>query len=358
MEAITQNWIAGIDIATKEYIKLSARTTKHMLEPVPNISAIKSDLGNWLLCYGTVFGGIPYQGTQTLCLSKDIYEDVIGLILDFNNLSDLDRRLLIGYGGSEALEKMGEAEQRLKNKVKAELMEKLLGSLDTEVKYFIDTFVKDPNATLLNTQFSIDNSNKNLLLIPSVANRIQADMHLDVKGKFDPIEFNLIYNAIVLSKLSLLSPDKLNELAIVAGVSDSLVYNGAPLYNTSGPENILFSSIKSIDGNHQWMYQAPPYPKTIFDNTLPVLSFGYSENDGFGGFRLWTEPQAREKIFLKIFKGPLAPALESPSMVGYTNIIPSDYPYRSCKSNPFPLNVDDQRCTMSWLIPILIMLLQ
>lgn len=355
MEALSENWIRGIDLASREYIKLSARTAQALLAPSPNIPEIQSDITEWLTCYGIVFGGVPYQGTNTLCLAGDIFAELMDLIEDFQDLSQLERSLLVGYGGSKALEEVERLKQRLQDKIKDELMEELVARVDADIIDFAERFSEDATSTLLDSQFSIDNSHKNLLLIPNMASRVSAEMHLDNQGKFSPNEFNVIYNSIILSKLSLLSVNSINDLAVKAGMTNnSTLYFGYPLFDNAGPQNILFSSIKSIDGNHQWMSTAPPYPRATYDeNQTNVLSFGYDSSDGTKGFRFWADHQAREKLFLKIFKGPLTPGLENPAVLGFDNVLPSNYPYQVCQSNPFPFDIHDKACVVSWLIPIL-----
>ena len=52
----------------------------------------------------------------------------------------------------------------------------------------------------------------------------------------------------------------------------------------------------------------------------------------------------RKKLFNKIFKGPLALGLETPSVIHKEPILPADYPYVSCAANPFPNGILDQSC--------------
>jgi hypothetical protein len=145
----------------------------------------------------------------------------------------------------------------------------------------------------------------------------------------------------------LLDCDGLNELARRRGIHSSKAYpDGTPLYPAAGRCNVLFSWLRSIDGNHQWLVPPPPYPRS--DGTLQAarVKFAYSSpEDGNGkGLRIWVDEPSRIRIFRSLFDGPLAPALETPKEVGMNPVLPRGYPYRTCAEDPFPSSASKSRC--------------
>ena len=197
-----------------------------------------------------------------------------------------------------------------------------------------------------------------LLTIQDIVERVRSDLNLDIYGKFNPSKFATLHNAVTLAKLSLLSASELNRLMSVANVNHT-AYTGDNLFTVPSNSrfNILFDSVRSIDGNHGWMNVAPYYirEKDYRDDSVDEeREFGYA-NDNLRGFRLWVDTDAREKVFKKIFMGPIANALEYPSSVGLPEIIPMDYKERVCAGNPFPVDTSHQRCgpLAGWLVPIL-----
>ena len=102
-------------------------------------------------------------------------------------------------------------------------------------------------------------------------------------GYLSDQDCSVIYNSIVTNKLILLNTENLNQLMIH--------YNAPDLY--SRPDtmpNVMLGFVKSLDGNHQWRRHAPSAP--VYE---PDRSFGL-------GMPLWTDCQARENFFEKVFK--------------------------------------------------------
>jgi hypothetical protein len=65
-----------------------------------------------------------------------------------------------------------------------------------------------------------------------------------------PIAFHPVFDAVQLSKLSLLGAAELNRLVAEADV-DNTIY-GPQLFWPVTPFDILFDAVRSIDGNQQW----------------------------------------------------------------------------------------------------------
>jgi hypothetical protein len=123
-------------------------------------------------------------------------------------------------------------------------------------------------------------------------------------GDFDWRAFEPIYNSVILSKLALLDGTGLNELARRAGMS-------ASLFPASGQANILLGVFRSMTHSFQWTGEiittetrfgicgpedGTPLPKTARCGIAPARG-------ATAGFLLWQHPEAKEKIFGRIFKG-------------------------------------------------------
>ncbi len=178
----------------------------------------------------------------------------------------------------------------------------------------------------------VDKSGKHLLDIPDASKRIKRDMFLE-GDFFNPEKFSAVHNSVVLAKLTLLGPEQLNQL-----VKNHYGEEKTPqIFSDKEYFNILFGSVQSIDGNHQWNEFAPPYLRDDgrCEPTRSERIYGRKN-----GFMLWANTDVRERVFRKIFKGPLAPSMETPELFGFENLMPANYPYKPTTENPFP-EIDD-----------------
>lgn len=134
-----------------------------------------------------------------------------------------------------------------------------------------------------------------------------------------------------------------------AGVA-STAY-GPLLYPSSNPFlSALLGAARSIDGSHQWQEYSPPYARKCGDvwnleeciardeSFFAERNYGYSFSEPEGGFRLWQDCEAREKVFKRIFIGPIAPGLEVATELGFSELLPLGHPLRGSLDDPFPLS--------------------
>ena len=315
-------WLAQIDHAIDEYIKASSRMSQGFMEVNGDTY---SELTDWIKCYGTSFTDPTTLGAQAVegtCSITNKVKDELSFLgdvqdkLNFTQLSELKGEVngLSSGLGNEIIS--------------------LVGVAALEIITVRDQAVSEAS---LNEQFGMDESEKHLLLINDISERVKVEMGLDMNGELNPELYHVLYNAVVLSKLSLLSAEQLNLLISRAELSADYQYP------VDADFNILFNTIKTIDGNHQWMHLAPPYPRMEnFDDTTSHF-YGY-ENDTLHGFKLFESDALRFGVFNKIFKGPLSLGLETPELLHQSRILAPAYPYISCVENPFPNGVDDKRC--------------
>ncbi len=317
------SWLAQIDHAIDEYIKTSSRMSQGFMDVNGDTYG---ELTDWINCYSSAFTDPTTVGSQAIegsCQLTSQIQDELSFLdditaqLDFTAISELKSEV-----------------DGISNSLGLEIVD-LLGVAAIEIITVKDQDVSEDS---LNEQFGIDESEKHLLLINDIAQRVKIEMGLNIKGELDPQLYHVLYNAVVLSKLSLLSAEQINLLVARADVSSPYQFT-----DQDSTFSILFNSIKTIDGNHQWLHQAPPYPRVeSFEDTVDHF-YGY-ESDSIHGFKLYETTEMRQKLFNKIFKGPLSLGLETPSVIYKDAILPATYPYVSCAENPFPNGVLDQSC--------------
>lgn len=377
LRAMVNSWIKDIETAMEEYIKTSSVVIKATM--VDGGDAIQPTL-DWLECWGPVITGVPSMVTQATCTVKERINELMAALDNFErkmmNMTSITREIQ-------------DAKDRITLKISKEVDELVLKLAEEitgiPVRELLDLFTAPASDDRLRTYFSVDRSSnkfKGLLEIPNITERIKSDMAATKSftegGKFDPQNFNAIYNAVLLAKIALLDGVGLNQLACELSECPTVPY-GTSLYSSTSVNTInsLIDGIKSFDGNHQWMPVAPPYPRrndyrrsgmsSIDPSSQPPeskfnvdegwkdgtfanteRSYGYTKKDG-KGFRFWQDCNYRNSIFRKVFRGPMNPALETPEVFGYTKILTEKYKnyyYNVTADNPFPTgtSMENETC--------------
>lgn len=346
LKAAVASWKAGTDEAMADYIRTSGVVIRESIKPNGELLA---PLNQWLDCQLPKVTGLPRKGVDLVCQGRNTYNQVM------NELNQLTTAIAkVDPGMRLYLELKAEVEQSLRDAVDSQLRNAAEQIVGKEAVAFINSLKEEPTDAALRAAFTSP-ANKNLMLIPDAYTRARAEMYLQSDGKFDPIRFAPAYNAVVMAKLSLLDNAGQNELAkkLVAfsnWKSNAGCYPGGycpfssfdyamsvgwqtitfPSGNLCFENNILFSAVKSIDGDHQWREFAPPYPRQgSFDLAKAVTdrNYGYGASDGVNkGFCYW-RADARTPVFRKLFKGPLIAGLENPSAFNLPSLLSVTYPY-------------------------------
>ena len=315
-------WLAKIDDAIDAYIKTSSRMSQQFMMVSGDSYG---ELSKWMRCYSSAFSDpttVTSSAIQESCkLSKNL-EEKLSFLDDVTPKDD-----------STQVSGLKLKVKGISDSLGSEIVS-LIGVAAVEVILVKEKSVSEAD---LNKQFGMDDSDKHLLLINDMAQRVKLEMALDMNGELNPDKFYVLHNAVVLAKLALLSPEQLNTLIARANLSSE--------YSFEDEENfsMLIGTIKTIDGNHQWLHQAPPYPKAEGFEDNASHFYGY-ENDATHGFKLYSNERLRKNLFSKIFKGPLALGLETPEVMHMSRVLSDSYPYISCAKNPFPNGVDDKAC--------------
>lgn len=338
----------SVTAANEAYLAANIETAKRIMEGA-SLEDTAEPLSDWLLCHAPIYTGKIY-GSNEVCKIADA--GVVALQEFLESMEGVARHLAEQTGlTDEALSIVNayqEFEQSVNNVVR-EHGEKIVEQvLSEEQMDFILLLSRNISDETLNAAFLNKGYNSSLLAIPDMASRVKAEMYLDTSGNLDVEKFSPIFNAVQLTKLSLLSQSEFDRLLGMGGVS--LNYSD---FIDAGRFNVLFSWVGSLDGNHQWMSESPEYFRD--DNNISIERYFYSLDDGFD---IWNQNEARENVFKKIFKGPLSKGIEYPEMIGEAPVLGTDIDTRVCEGDPFPVGVTKTKCLNlpAVLIPIITLL--
>jgi hypothetical protein len=320
----------------------------------PNVGNLEygavTPMADWYNCYHLTIMGVPAPVGTGDCGFRGQFDQTMNALNDMATIIDNATSLGTYVNPSLGLptpEQVRAAVTALQEEAKQALKDAAINEfkklIPDEARDIIDLMSEDMTDSRLQYYYTKKETSahpKNLIMIRDIARRVKAEMHVTNDEPFDSSKYAVVYDAVVLAKLSMLDNAGLIQLAQLAGV------NGYSLF--SGVDNIIANSVASIDGNHQWMDKAPPYPNAKGGTYVsPMLDPSYPASPGsYGGpvmLKLW-EPQVRDKLFRSLFIGPLSPGIDSPEELHLTAILPSDYPYRPCKANPFPDDNNDRTC--------------
>lgn len=332
-----ENWKGDVEKACVQYINAGEDFSKDILSNKGNGFSHYTD---WYKCWSPVFTAIPSEVPQTICSITDYYTKLN---------AEIDK----------ILEKLGPLQyllnptKKLKEHVEKEAkksMEYAAIHISNHIfgKETTDFFLMISGRETVTTQklieiFREDGSGKNLITFNDITTTINKELGInDGNNTIDINRFAALYNALQLSKLSVLNGRSLNKLHSDYLGNKKTAY-GKTLYPDIDNSNftILNKAVSSIDGSCQWMQTSTPiYRHSGFDQKWPndrMYGYSHCSNDNYG-FRFWVDEPSRESIFNVIFKGPLTPALYT--YASYNN---ENKRFIPCDENPFP-NTTNNNC--------------
>ena len=338
-----QHWAADIRRASIAFSGASQELAVNILEKKGG-NALEPYI-KWYQCWSPVLGAVPSEVPQTICTAKEIYTDLHDkLTSEINKV--VDSLGSLGWLIAPNVKVQQEFEKKVRKPLEKEV-KKAVGHAAGEVVAFLanrqladllELIGSKDRVTdaRLNGIYATDDSKSRLLEMADVAARVRRDAGLTGENDYvSEDRFPALYNAIVLSKLSLLDADTLNAVYNDLALEADPQAKPRKLFTpTAGqPFNILQGAVSSIDGNQQWQAIGLPYPVSS------GKAKGWPDQSRFGrpgsagshsGFLLWGDSRARETAFKQLFKGPLNPGMEThPAMA-------SNYPFPSCDRHPFP----------------------
>lgn len=340
-----KNWRKGIDVAGREYIVTAMDVGRLVAFGDPGIM---SAYGRWLTCYGSTFASVPYQFGEFGCTAEAAYRDFRKKLDDF-----------IVDALPPPLDWLYEEYLEIKNEIIIELNRKIddatialakLVSPDKTTDEFIEVLIRPENATRskLNAVFSVneDSDGKALLVFESVATLIDRDTGMK-NGVLDPVKFSALRHSLAFSKMALLDDSGVRRLVWLMGADPSQV----DIRKKGRRYSVLYQSLRSIDGNHQWQPYGLPYPRSDGKpqpDRAAERNFGYGPADGDGmGLPLFIDEGLRKFVFLRVFEGDITGALGEHPMLAADR-----YPFPGC-AGYYPVTFDatgqpvkdDRTCT-------------
>jgi len=307
-------WKDDNEAAMKAYFMANAEAISNSIDG----EDIFQPLEDWLLCEALVFSSLPGEVFDSACSVKEAYTELNKLLDDVKNLNPL---------AAEINKIINDIKGELVDLIEDEALSFANSVTGTDIKSLISALNAKPNASNLNAQFNKSSGNTNLVKIPNFSNRVNSEMNLSTNNTFDESSYSVIYNSLILSKLSLLDSSQLNKLV------------GRNMYSdkTISKNNILFRFAHSIDGDHHWLKISPDYPRSD-GNHVSGGEYGYED-----GFPLWKLHAQRNKVFRKLFKGPLNSGFRGDDN-GVKPVKLHNYPYNPTESCAFPNNGQTSSC--------------
>lgn len=326
LSGIAKNWVRGMEIAGEDYISTSHRVARDTLVGNANFIAAYLD---WWRCTGQAYAAVPVQFGQATCTVENFLHN-----LDQEAAKIVERVLPPPFNRlySDYLTLRGRINSEVKNAVNdAGIHLAKLASPDPTTGRFIELLARPQNASKaeMNSAFaSAGDSRKPLLVFNHISDRLDSDMGVR-DGQLDPAGFPALHNALVLAKLSLMGIPDVRGLAWVLGAdADRIREPAAP-----GRTSLLFDMVRSIDGNHQWQPFGLPYPSASGAAARPANAlerrFGFGPNQVRPGFQLFVDDSLRQRMFVRLFKGPMHPGLAR-DLAGY--------PFPECMRHPFAVS--------------------
>ncbi len=347
-----EQWESGVVAGGKDWIQANGQAMLNSTFQGENGPSIADPLTRWIHCRLPVVAGVPIAiADNTFCGVHDGIADATQKI-DAAEAKLLDKLRSVDPNGPLAyvidqFRYLKEHGPVLAGEKTHELFEKLGNDPVGDIGLLGHAFhgVHKGDHDTINHQFAVDNSpnHKGLMKFEneSFVKRIFFDMGFPENQEqeyFDVDTYAVMRNALNLMKLSLLESNEINRLLKTLGDSGEQ-------YGKNGMTDILSPWLRSIDGNHQWLDVAPPYLRvegkkdTLFEdscNDVTNLSRRFKKPNAAGQDNF---PMYKSDVFSKIFKGPLAPALEV-VRDSFINRIPSNYLYKVTAEFPFPaLNI-------------------
>jgi len=349
--ASLKTWHSGIRRAGVRYVHANAQAMINALSPGGDPLA---PLMEWVSCYGPVLAGIPHPLMDAACAVDDARTRALASlkrVLESLAKIDIASRMLL------------EAVEKLEEEIAAIITEAVIDAVETvtgaPVKELL-AIIKKPGSVEAVTLAFTEGESLGLRSIPDAAYRVAAEMGItESRSFFDQDKFHVVYNSVVLSKLSLLSSHQLNKLAEIEGVVGQTSY-GSALYNpeTRRGGNVLAGALRSIDGSFHWYERGMPFLRRWGHEHPPVGRYTFlRSDDSENGFRLWRDERARDQLFRRIFRGPMIAGIDAPEVIAFPPLLLDKYPYKVCEQNPWPLENSpsdpdislDNTCTPSTL---------
>lgn len=334
LSVFLRNWQDGIDVAGTEFVKTGERIGKGMLA---GESHFLREYHRWMSCHGAVYFATPYQAANLPCQlepsflkAKAEIDRIVAQVLPppLNIIQAEIRRFEesfqreVGRAVDKATIELTRlaTDQRTAGIIELFVMPDPVGSGEFDAAFYMD----------------LDSSDERLVKFPSMQSVMDADLGVS-GGQLQVPQFAALEASLTLSKLALLRGAAWESMISDLGGAQAL----AQFRAISPPvaQSILQTSLRSIDGNHQWQPHGLPYPRRL-GAAEPAdpgkRQYGHGlPGEARVGFWLFRDPTLRKFVFLRLFPeqvhGQISsmPEMQAPLM-----------PFPICAANPFPSTSD------------------
>jgi len=355
-------WRDDLDVAMVAYVKAATQAMVNTMKGNPADSV--EPITTWFKCYHRRIIDFPTNvpGTVSGCEFKESLRQVKDAVTRIVGIMDIARiaGLTVPQDILDEMVRLRDVYiDEIVDGLKAVILDEIEAILPFEMEELLRLFNEETTDADLNYFFTktpaqdfIPNAvDKHLILIPDMATRVKKEMALPVPTvelpdpALDPNTFPPVYNAVVMAKLAILDKVGFDQLAVFSGSNDHIAFNFM---------NVVAEAFGSIDGNHQWMEVPPPLPRDMPEQL--VVSDTYStDRSAFGeigglGFVPW-KGDMRNKMFRKLFIGPLSSGIDAPEIINMSEIVRSEYPYNPCAIYPYPDSIHDNTCSALIMAP-------
>jgi hypothetical protein len=347
LRMLVEAWQQDVLSATKDWVQANGQAMLNSTYYLDTIQRpkISEPLKRWMICRLPVLGGVPLTNwNSAVCGPFDAVAKVRTDIekIEINILKEIARIDSDGLAGEIANQML----EFKKNGpvIVAEAMHRAFERIGDDPFGDIGLLghafhgIDPDDHKAINKQFAVDHSRKSLVTFENeeFTRRIFFDMGFangDEEQYFEVNQFPVARNALNLMKLALADTAALDTLFQKMGGE------GTP-HVSMGLSDVISPWLRSIDGNHQWMEIAPPYPRK--NAAIEAKWFGsYCDSKNLArrfkkqatGIEVF--PLGNADVFRNLFVGPLAPALETQNGF-FDNKILAGYPYLPDLTDPFP----------------------
>lgn len=319
-----RKWVDAMDAAGADYIRMAHATGARILA---GEKPSGTEYRDWLKCHALTFSKVSYRVSSTNCaLQKKV--KAIKDDLDAT-MQDLPGPAGAMYSGLVALRKKWDAYVRGQMQ-KAVLKQLQDGKLSTGRLVTLLTAPEYATRERLKAEFAKPvKGRKDLVVFPDAAELIDREFQFSSPA-WMPGQVPALAHAVSLSKMSLLDAAGVRSMTRSLGGVDTAV----PISDSGRRYSVLYQTVRSIDGNHQWQRHGAPYWRQ--SGALSPLApacrqFGYGPADGTDmGFPLYAEATLRSSVFVQVFPAPVYGELAA-----YMEGLPG-HPDAGTRDDPFP----------------------
>ena len=295
-----RKWADAMDAAGTAYILMAHETGTAL---VAGRKPVAKAYQAWLKCHGLSFSRISYRITGKYCAARAKLQGLQ------ENIDTAMREKLPGTASDlyiSIANLKGKLDAYISENAQTAVLEQLKDAQHPTAR-LVALLANSKYATRerVRSEFSKPvKGRKDLVIFDDAATLLDLELQLQTPN-WSPDRVPAIAHAVALSKMSLLNADGLRAMVRDLGGNNADV----PISDTGPRYSVLYQTVRSIDGNHQWQQNGLPFWRSsgaVFPLAPACRRFGYGPSDGPGmGFPLYANPELRAAVFAKVFPTPV-----------------------------------------------------